>query len=492
MSNFVKMVLPSAYSYADGMPLASIVDVHAHGVDAQWMRKRAAAGVFKDVDIKPEKGKAFMHLIAMGDGEHYGANRNGDNFLKRAQMITIPNPKPGTPNLVKIHKGNMETYDTFEKYAKVYLNHDNKDPKKAKGDVEKAAHNDNMARVELIIKVPEDEWRDDLEKMARGEDVAFSMSCTVPYDICSECGNKASNRGNYCDHLTNHMGTITKQGNQICAINDHMRYFDISKVVVPADRIAFGLLKAASSVGTVSGAELAEQFNVVAPDLLLNDNLTIDKLATLRKLSEIEKEIEAVADSDTNMGSECKALNPDVFVRDLDSDSMKPLEEMRRVEIPALLGNLADMKIMLSLKDFVRLLMGSKFGDVQDAVPEAENLMPGVFGRMMSSPCSMLSDAGSMDLEDSVLPRGVRDMIQDIIPGKSLAAEPSQRRVTITVIRGGGPDMKVVKSSNLHTGASPLAERLAQAYAMYKLAFCQHIGEDEQIWTRAVLHDYIK
>ena len=180
MSGFVKLIMPASFNYTDGMPLASLVDVHSSGIDSQWLTKRAAAGVFKDVDIKPEKGQAYIHLIAMGDSEAYGQNRNGDIFYKQSRLVDIPNPAHGVSKQLRINKGNKETHHTFQKYAKVYRNHCNRDPKKAEGEVVKSAHNDEMSRVELIIKVPEDKWSDDLHKIANGEDTTFSMACKIP------------------------------------------------------------------------------------------------------------------------------------------------------------------------------------------------------------------------------------------------------------------------------------------------------------------------
>lgn len=491
MSHFVKTVLPSSFNYGSGMPLASLVDVHSHGVDSDWMRKSAAAGVFKDADIVPEKGSAYVHLIAMGDGEHYGANRNADRFDKESHYIDIPHPKHGTPNRVLINKGNKETYDTFEKYAHVYLNHVNKDPKKAEGDVVKAAHNDDMARVELIIKVPEDKWHDDLEKLASGGDVAFSMSCTVPYDVCSYCGNKAANRSKYCEHAKYNMGSITKEGSEICVVNDHMRYFDISKVVVPADRIAFGLLKAAST-GIVSGSELAEQLNIVAPEDIMATPATIDKLAMIRKLSEIEKEIEATAEGDSPINSCAQSFDKDVFSKDVQDDDMRTLTGVSRADIPSVLGSLADAKITLSLQDFFKLVMGNKFEALAPHMDSAQNMLPGIFSRMGDGPCKMTSGMGEMELGEGLVPRKVRDIIQELIPSSSMDSEPTQRRMTVKILRGGSP-AKIIKASNhdiLMGTADLVAERLAAVYAMYKVSYCQRVGNNEDIWTKAVLHNY--
>jgi hypothetical protein len=70
-----------------------------------------------------------------------------------------------------------------------------------------------------------------------------------------------------CKHggLYENIGKIAADGHHLHAINTEPRFFDISYVGRPADRIAyaFGILKAAS--GVVSGAELAEHIGITTP-----------------------------------------------------------------------------------------------------------------------------------------------------------------------------------------------------------------------------------
>ena len=72
-----------------------------------------------------------------------------------------------------------------------------------------------------------------------GKDLSFSMSCRVPNDRCSICGNKAKTLPQYCDHLKHNMGKwIEKSAGYAYAYNDEPVFFDISRVANPADRIA--------------------------------------------------------------------------------------------------------------------------------------------------------------------------------------------------------------------------------------------------------------
>ena len=496
---FIKTILPSSYGYAD--PLAALIDVHSQGIDSQWLTKRAAAGVFKNINIKPEPGQAYLHLIAMGDADFYGGNRNGDLFLKQSRVVEIPNPKDGRTHFVKIAKGNVETHGSFVTHAKVYKHHINKDPKRAEGDVIKSAHNDVMNRVELIIRVPTDKWADDIEKIASGGSVPFSMSTRVPYDICTECGNKAKNRGEYCEHAKEHMGEITKQGNQIGVINDHMCYFDISRVVVPADRIAYGLLKAAEAgKRVIGGAELAEQFTLFPPREydLLTEGPSLDKLSALGKLAEIEKQIEALADGQSldnreSLDNQRLAFDPEAYDEDM-NDSEACDTQVPRGETSDLLGAMADAKICLSLKDFMKIIMGKRFPEVAEHLGDAEDQLPGIFGRLAETNCAQMPSGDDMDLGDGVIPRKAREAIHSMMPAHSLDDDPTSRRMTITILRGKGP-VELKKASALvkkNNETSKIAGRLATAYAAYKVAFCQRVGlDDRSLLARVVMQNYI-
>lgn len=182
----LKVVFPQAFNF--NAPTARLMDVHARGVDAAWMQKRAAVLTAELKSVRPEKGHSFIHLITMGAQEYYGANRNGDGFNEKTAKWELPAPKKGTPKIITLDGGLTQNHRTFLKYAHVFKDHVNKDPDLRSGDVHAEAYNPDMHRGELIIKVQNDKWEPELEKLASGDDIAFSMSCKVPYDICFAAG----------------------------------------------------------------------------------------------------------------------------------------------------------------------------------------------------------------------------------------------------------------------------------------------------------------
>ncbi len=191
----IKIILPDSYNFQD--PIASLVNVHSKGVDKDWIEKRAAAPEFVKTfsEIRPEKDHSLLHLIAMGASDVYSTNRNGDGFFKFARELDLIDPNWRSQKLAngdshvksadtfanRTDTGLFDRYSTFEKFANVYKHHKNKPSKgdKIYGSVKAAAYNNDMDRVELLVQVPDDEWREELHKLASGEGVPFSMACIV-------------------------------------------------------------------------------------------------------------------------------------------------------------------------------------------------------------------------------------------------------------------------------------------------------------------------
>lgn len=156
----IKSIPGGSFDFQD--PIAVIVPMHRHGVDAGWQVKRAAANVFDFDSLIPKAGEALVHLLAVGDGESYGCNRNGDYFSKAA---------------------NEKYHTTFLK-AGYFHHHQNKSDSPRYGRVVAAAHNPDMRRIELIIGVDMEKAAKDLEDLERDGDFPVSMSCMVLNDVC--------------------------------------------------------------------------------------------------------------------------------------------------------------------------------------------------------------------------------------------------------------------------------------------------------------------
>jgi len=206
--------------------------------------------------LKPRQDGRYVLLNALGACETWGHNRNGDAFPEWSLKAMDPpsdiaryindRVRKKYPNIVIPPK---EAYGehTFPRYAHVYKFHENKDPAKSIGDVIASAYNDKMKRVELIVFVRTKHAPDVVKMIDDGTPVPWSMGAKLPYDRCSICGNPAKQRADYCDHLKNWLGRMLPDGRRVYAYNDFPRFFDISRVLTPADRSAWSIRKVASA-----------------------------------------------------------------------------------------------------------------------------------------------------------------------------------------------------------------------------------------------------
>lgn len=225
---------------------------------------------------KVQKDSSKIHVLvnALGAGEYWGSNINGDHF----------------PEAALVHKGPDWGYETFYQ-AMPFTHHQNKDPAKGFGSVPLAVWNDAMKRVELVIEI--DRNKADrvgatsvCDKLDAGIFGDVSMGCRVPFDRCSICcdtekfreaqqtfdPSKHRNvgaavlafhkknpirgisitRDDYCECLRRSLNKIRPDGRRACAINDYPKFFDISFVFIGADKTAKVMAKLASAPVSVA------------------------------------------------------------------------------------------------------------------------------------------------------------------------------------------------------------------------------------------------
>jgi hypothetical protein len=477
----LKIVLSNSFDF--GMPAASLIDVYSKGIDRCWLEKRASMFTREIAEIVPSPGHSYLQLITMGAQEWFGHNRNGDGFNEKRGSFELVEPKKGVDKIIQMSDGLTRFHGTFKKNAHVFKHHRNDDPAKAIGEIVAEAYNPDMHRGELIIKVANNhpDWRDSIEDLSRGKDIPFSMACKVAYDICSYCGNRARTRREYCDHLLKDMTDMTKSGHAIFAINDEPNFFDISKVARPADRIAWSLRKVASyELAPIGGAALAEEFGLTdSLAVLVKSGLAAGrrKLAAADKLAAIEKQVEGVARGEDH--SHLKSLIGGMPEGDLQDGEMKKLKGSK---LPAALGGLADAKICLSVRDFMRLVMGSSMDEdsIEGLLPSVKSRLSGIFSRAKDSgELDELASDGAYDPETTAIPRQIKEMLGSAMGDHSMAEGPVLRRIRITIIRGG-PKHKLETDSEKSAAVSPAAEQIAREYAKYQLAF---VSEDNQSLT---------
>jgi hypothetical protein len=271
--------------------------------------KTAAPTLLSDVTryiatLRPSPSAIYVLVNAMGAGEFYGSNINGDYFSE-ASLIHAPDDWTGKP-ILDIAKAKEWPYGFPTFYdALPYAHHRNKEPSRAYGAVELAAWNPKMRRVELVVRVDKDKcerfagtgvW----DKLQQGQYPDVSMGCKVPFDTCSICldwdtyrraqstfdpkrhkspgdavlayhkellrkgkgiRGLSPTRKEYCEHTAKQMNRILPDGRKVFVYNDYPRFFDISFVFIGADKTAKVMLKIAEGarVWSLPSAELAEK-----------------------------------------------------------------------------------------------------------------------------------------------------------------------------------------------------------------------------------------
>ncbi|HUW42809.1 MAG TPA: hypothetical protein VMW02_01085 [Thermoplasmata archaeon] len=219
---------------------------------------------------KPIPGKTQLLIDAMGAGEFYGSNVNGDYF----------------PEAALSHDGPDYGHKTFELYAYPFKHHVNKDPARAYGEkVTLAAYDSHMHRVLLIVSVDDTMCQDILGDLAANKYWDVSMGCRVPWDECSICKNRAKNRAEYCPHLRYQMNKILQDGRRVFAYNHLPKFFDISFVTIGAEKASHVLKKVAHANGgkMPNSAVLGELYYAKLADQ--------EKRSTQKKEADIDKDV---------------------------------------------------------------------------------------------------------------------------------------------------------------------------------------------------------
>lgn len=315
-------------------------------------------------NIVSDPKKIYVHILAMGAGEFWGANRNADFFPESTLL---------------------EHYKSFETSpAHVFKHHINRDATIALGQVVFSLYNERMHRIELIAWIDREKGWDVVDKIEKGQFPATSMATHTPYDICGICGNKARSRSEYCKHLSQELGKIYPDGRKVMAINSGpLRFFDISIVFKPADVTSSVLQKLAYDQGaSVIGS--AEQ----ADDAALQE-----KTASHKKLSELIKEVEG------EMTGSADSLNALLDkIKDPDDDV---LDFLVHYDIHHVVHAFAELGISPSVSFFAKLIGQKMCGS---HAPGIEHLVAGL---MKAEPESVEVDAdvSGMAKSASVHPR---------------------------------------------------------------------------------------
>jgi hypothetical protein len=202
--------------------------------------------------IRPTSSGIYVLVNALGAGEYWGSNVNGDLFPEKALIHAPSNWEDLLSDPEQARQVGQSWDYGFPTFmgAYPYKHHVNKDPSRAFGRVELATWNPEMHRVELVVYLDralcmQFDAMDIIERIERGEFPDVSMGCKVPFDVCSICQNRSKTRVDYCQHALTMMNKILPDGRKVCVINTLPKFFDISFVFIGADKTAKVMAKLA-------------------------------------------------------------------------------------------------------------------------------------------------------------------------------------------------------------------------------------------------------
>jgi hypothetical protein len=463
-------VIP-AYAHPESL-VCQLVKVSSRGLrghDLRAFSKQASPYVaehVRKVASQLAPGEELVHLLALGATESSGVNRNGDGFPIKALRQYHP---------------------TFVKHAKFYRDHANRDPQRSYGHVLDSLYNETMHRVELLCplyatKEAADRHRAlvadrEMSKLARGEIVDVSMACSVPFDICSWCGNKAPRTHHYCTDMSqggqckagglrDNIGAIIEIDggvHHLHAINDHPTFIDISHVERGADRTAkiTGLLKSANH-GVVKSAELAVALGVTLPASYLLPQLRPEEASGLLKVAYLMADID----------SKCGTGVPPVETRQHTAEAIATAQ----TDFPKRAGEyfraLADERSCLPLGTFVALTTGTPADAAEDIATVVRPHLQGVFTRLVRD-ADVAEKLACTRYLPTAAGEDVRTWARKYASDFSLRPQAVSRRRQLAAIRGVSP-LPRVKAAAEQVAAGQLAEE----YACYQLAFLNTLSQD--------------
>ena len=308
--------------------------------ESDGLEKSAAATEVLDFtrDMERKDGKFYLHINAMGAGEYYGANRNGDYFPE--------------DNL-------LQWYKTFETSpAHVFRHHVNKDPSIAIGKVIYSYYNPRMHRVELIAELDKAKAAAELRAIESGQFPMTSMACHTPYDVCSICNNKATNRAMYCSHLNTQLGQTLPDGKKVMSLNvGPLKFFDISMVIRPADITSSVLQKVASEMPIIGSAEVAEM-----------EGVTYEKQASIKKIA-TEKAADLIKEIPGDITDSSESLEQ--ILSSIKDPSEIVLENLKNFPLSDIITTFAFLGINPSLRFLIKIIAGKQVGQREDEIADA-------------------------------------------------------------------------------------------------------------------------
>lgn len=306
-------------------------------------------------------------------------------------------------------------------------------------------------------------------------------NCNVPNDRCSACGAIREKPGDpsECDHIKYSLGKIAEDGTQIGTYNDHPRWFDISFVGRPADRIAWNLKVASAMPEEIqSSIKQAEVSGYTLPDdLAIESDSANRKLSIMKKLARSYDELEAW------LFGGSKPEGKDVYTFELrklagaklDQASISRLREIDPADAFAAMG---DAGVVLDSESFFKYAFGPNYGVVEKYVPYVQKAASAVIKEAVdTSTCAEFCNDSRFDARPygSFLAKRPKGLVEDMMKSAAamgLGTTDAVSNIMLAIASDSVPEFsnpseKVAESTEVDP---QVTRKLAKKYAMYKIA----------------------
>jgi hypothetical protein len=380
--------------------------------------------------FKPDNDHFLIHVIGIGDYERYGFNRNADAFTKKA---------------------NQDYHHTFVDNGHFFREHRNTNPDLRIGEIAGSMHNDAMGRIELALFGHKKKAAAEYEKLQNGENLSFSMSCLVDYDVDNCTGKHCKTAADYEDHMKFQPGQYIPGFRKYAFVfNPHPKHFDMSSVGRPADRIAHYLdfclnndgdemKKAASTTGVMTGAMLAEAEGIVVPQELQHRPLSSNQQILMSKLAGLEADYIRAMNNEGSRDLVTFAKEAAQFAFDPEEDlTDAQIARLRELQPATLFAELGKRATALPFYSFISYAEGRPIAEVRKdpIIKKAAAMLPVMFNNlhhnMAGTDMFDAHDHAFMGLLDKGNSDEIQRLLDEIADKHSAAAGPAAKR-TISI-----------------------------------------------------------
>lgn len=415
--------------------------------DPKDLVKRASS--FLTPKYAKTKGQEDLHIIAVGAYEATGFNRNGDMF--------------------RDHWCRKNAHYFQDADRAVHRHHKNKKTSPKYGNIKYAGYNELMKRIELVVGLDKDKCADILDEQEKRGHTNWSMASKQAFDICTGCGHKAYSDADRCEHIPSCIGELTKEGAMYGMENPDPKWFEISYVFRPADRIGMSLNKLASGdkIRPMLPSDYLRIYTGFEPpddDFLISKKAS-DKRSILGKAAEIEKHIEAI-------GVDHNKLQHLKNIASTEKIASETIDELRTMEPSRFFKLAADKGIILSPENFFSYLFGDRIKTA--AVQGAKSYLKTVFRDLLKEGAARQLNNERFEPKPYVEVNSDTKMLFDkLARTHSIEAGAVHNRIN------AGYCIKVAEE--VIKSEDAFDKELAKTYATYKLAALNYLKSNDRL-----------